>query len=44
MKTTIAVAKGNSIPFSDRNPTKLPSTTPIPNGKNEITPKIIDDV
>ena len=44
MKTTIAVAKWNSIPLRDKNPTKLPSTTPIPRGKNEITPKIIDEV
>ena len=42
MKTTNVVAKLNSIPSIVRNPTKLPSTTPIPKGRNEITPRMIE--
>ena len=42
MKTTNVVAKLNSISCIVRNPTKLPSTTPIPKGRNEITPRIIE--
>ena len=33
-----------SIPCRVRNPARLPSTTPIPNGKSDATPRIIDAV
>ena len=33
-----------SIPCKLKNPARLPSKTPMPNGKNVITPKMIDAV
>ena len=33
-----------SIPSKAKNPAKLLSTTPIPKGRNDTTPNIIDDV
>ena len=33
-----------SIPCNVKKPVNVPSTTPIPNGKNDATPRIIDDV
>ena len=33
-----------SIPCMAKNPARLPSTTPIPNGKNDATPRIIEVV
>ena len=33
-----------SIPRKLKNPARLPSKTPKPNGRNDITPKIIEPV
>ena len=42
--TTNVNAIVTSIPCSVKKFVNDPSTTPIPNGKNDATPKIIDDV
>ena len=44
IKITSVNVSDNSIPWNDRNPAKLPSTTPIPIGRNDTTPMIMDVV
>ena len=42
MKITIVNAREISTPFNAKKPAKLPSVTPIPIGRNDATPKIIE--
>ena len=37
-------ASENSIPWKEKNPARLPSTTPIPIGKNDTTPIMMEVV
>ena len=42
IKITSVNAIETSTPWRVKNPARLPSTTPIPNGRKEATPRIIE--
>ena len=42
IKITIVNAREISTPFNAKKPVKLPSVTPMPIGRNDATPKIIE--